>query len=175
MRRSLLIIWVCLTGSAVALAPGATAHPLAPALLSLDAVPTDAADERVYRVTWKTPLRLPPGVRLEPQLPEACEPRGAAEQGQEGTAWIARFEVVCAGASLAGQEIGVRGLPARGAGAVVRVAASEAPAFQQVVTATAPTVRIPERVSRAAVFRDYAELGTHHLVFGFDHVLFVLG
>ena len=149
------------------------AHPLAPALLSLDPLPGGPAGH--YQVTWKVPLSAPVGVRLEPVLPDACEQGRVAPPVQEGTGLVSRFELLCPGSSLAGLEIGVRGLVARGAGAVVRVAGGDGPVFQQVVTAAAPLARIPARPTRAGVGLQYAGLGIRHLVFGLDHVLFVLG
>ena len=84
-----------------------------------------------------------------------------------------RWELRCS-ASLASQEVGVRGTAASGAGALVRVQLFDGRRFQRLLGSDGETFRIPARSSPRAVFLDYLSLGWKHIVSGTDHLLFVL-
>ncbi|MDJ0866228.1 MAG: HupE/UreJ family protein [Myxococcota bacterium] len=152
------------------LAASAAAHPLAPSLLSLT-----ARGDGQFDATWKTPARLPQAARVEPELPERCHLVSPPRRAREGTGVTTRWTVDCGPGGLAGARVGVRGLVARGAGAVVRVELADGQRVQALVDAARPHVLVPVRASSVAVLADYAGLGVEHLVFGLDHVLFVLG
>ena len=156
-------------GLVVLAATAAHGHPLAPSLLSLE-----AHGEGRYAVTWRTPTRVPVASRPEPVLPERCRPLSAPRAERSGSALSWRWEVDCGAGGLSGARIGVGGLVARGAGALVRVEL-EGGVLQALLSHAEPSVRIPAAPSPLAVARDYLGLGAEHLVSGLDHVLFVLG
>jgi hypothetical protein len=156
------------------LAPGAAAaHPLAPSLLELRALRGGNGDR--FEVLWKTPLRLPADVQIEPALPAHCRPTSPPESRQEDTGVATRWVVECGSEGLSGARLGVAGLMPRGTGAVVRVELGAGELLQSFVTAARPYVTVPAHPSAAGVLRDYVRIGIEHLWFGFDHVLFVLG
>ena len=165
LSRSLLLLSAGLLWHATAVA-----HPLAPSLLELR-----GEGGGRYQVLWKTPLRLPVDVQIEPVLPAQCQPTGAPESRREGTAVATRWTADCGSAGLAGARLGVSGLMPRGTGAVVRVDSEEGGVVQALLTSATPFLTVPEQPSGAGVLGAYLWIGIEHLWFGFDHVLFVLG
>jgi hydrogenase/urease accessory protein HupE len=147
----------------------AAAHPLAPALLSIE----EAADGAIA-VSFKTPRVQPTGGEIAPDLPEACapseRPRIEADEQSVTVRWTAR----CAG-GIVGARFGVRGLAESGTNALLRVALRDGRRVQAVLHGGAPSLVVPERASRLGVFRDYLRLGVLHIATGFDHLLFVFG
>jgi hydrogenase/urease accessory protein HupE len=61
------------------------------------------------------------------------------------------------------------------ADAIVRVVRLDRAPHLAVVTPTSPRVEIPPAPSVTATLRDYVGLGVHHLLIGWDHLLFLLG
>ncbi len=53
-----------------------SAHPLAPAVLSLMPGP----DEGTVTMTWRAPVKRPKGQALEPRIPGGCDPLGPTER-----------------------------------------------------------------------------------------------
>jgi len=153
----------------LAFAGTAGAHPLAPSLLELRERPDGLVDVR-----FKTSLMQARGAVHAPALPPACTPVGLASEAREGTGVVIDYRVDCGGA-LTGRTIGMEGLEAGVANALVRVVSVDGVARQALLSAREPTFVVPEDPSAWAVVASYTALGIEHLVFGFDHVLFVLG
>jgi hypothetical protein len=163
---------VLLLAAAIALVlpRGAGAHPLAPSLLELQEHPDGLVDVR-----FKTPLLQARGAVHSPRLPLECEPVGEASERREGTGVVVEYRADCGEAGLTGLPIGVDGLEAGVANALVRVISPTGEVRQALLSAHDPVFVVPAKLASGAVARSYAVLGTEHLVFGFDHVLFVLG
>jgi hydrogenase/urease accessory protein HupE len=152
-----------------AVATVASAHPLGASLLELrETAPA------TFRVRWKTPLLKAAGAEPRPHLPPSCEPRGESIHGRTEDAAVETWTVRCDEAHLLGAEISVRGLEATKAPVLVRIALLDGRIFRSVLTAAAPSFRVPSRERRAAVFRAYVGLGLEHIAAGLDHLLFVL-
>jgi hypothetical protein len=155
---------------APALAPGLSAHPLAPSLLEL----REQGSGRV-EVTWKTPAVAAPGERLRPLLPSTCaaltppQPRG----GDDLAIAVARTLECPTG--LSGSRLGVEGLDAAGTQALLRLVLADGRVVQTVLTARAPAFTVPGRSHPLRVAADYLALGVEHIAGGADHLLFVLG
>jgi hydrogenase/urease accessory protein HupE len=162
----------CALAAALAalVAEPAAAHRLAPSLLSID----EAADGAIA-VTFKMARQQPGGGEVAPELPERCapseRPRVLADEQSVTVRWTAR----CGEAGLVGARIGVSGLADTDTNALLRIALRDGRRVQAVLHAGAPSLVVPERASALAVFRDYVRLGVHHIITGFDHLLFVFG
>jgi len=152
------------------LAPPATAHPLAPALLDLRETGAGRID-----VLWKTSTLVVPGARTRAVLPVHCAPTGSPETAIVDGAIVARWTVDCGAAGLVGAPLGIEGLGAAETQALVRLALGDGRVVQKVLRATDASFVVPERVSPLDVVRDYARLGIEHILTGPDHLLFVLG
>lgn len=146
------------------------AHPLAPSLLELHERPDGLVDVR-----FKTPVLQARGAAHSPRLPFACEPVGGANERREGSGVVIEYRVDCGEAGLTGRIIGIDGLEAGVANALVRVVSPRGDVRQALLSASDPVFVVPDQVAAATVAGSYVVLGTEHLVFGFDHVLFVLG
>jgi hypothetical protein len=153
----------------LAVAPAATAHPLAPSLLALEEVAPET-----YSVTWKTPLRVAAGSGMVPRLPAGCASKTDARWTREGTGAVSRWLVRCP-EGLVGSRIAIEGLAPRVGSVVLSIALADGRSFAQLLTAGEPGFDVPERASRTAVFGRYLRLGAEHFAIGADHVLFVLG
>lgn len=169
MNTTTRLVGLALVAAALLAAGPAFAHPLAPSLLQL----RNTEGSR-FTVVWKTPLRRPVGMELEPVLPERCRAISPPESRREQSAAVTSWSVDCGG-GLAAARVGVSGMAPRGPGAVVLVELASGARVQGVVTAGRPFLSIPEAPSAAAVVRSYLQMGAEHLWFGLDHVLFVLG
>jgi len=148
----------------------ASAHPLAPALLELREGPQGRVEVR-----FKTSALTPPGVRLEPVLPERCREVGERRVGLEGASAVVRFTVHCGEPGLTGARVGVSGLAEGGVSALVRVELADGRALRRVLRADEPAWQIPPRQGPGAVVRGYLRFGVEHILTGPDHLLFVFG
>jgi hydrogenase/urease accessory protein HupE len=150
-------------------AGNAAAHPLDPSLLEL----TEIGDGKV-EVLWREPASAPRGARLSPILPKTCRQLAPAELNQGGQRISLRWEAKCS-EKLEGAELGVAGLAARGTDALLRVHLADGRLVQAVLRGDRETFVIPAKPSAAALLADYLRLGFHHILTGYDHLLFVLG
>ena len=160
-----------LAAAAIALAARpASAHPLAPSLLSID----ETADGAIA-VSFKMARLQPSGAEVAPELPESCVPLERPRVDGDEQSLTVRWTARCAGAGIVGARVGVSGLAESGTNALLRVALRDGRRVQAVLHAGAPSLVIPERASAFDAFRDYLRLGVLHIVTGFDHLLFVFG
>ncbi len=176
-RKRLWSTWLgCVGGLALILcgmAGGpdpAAAHPLAPSLLELR-----ERDDGLVDVRFKAAIMQARGAVHAPRLPEVCKPVGEANETREGTGIVIDYVVDCDGVALTGLTVGLDGLEAGVANALVRVVSADGVVRQALLSANEPEFVVPADPSKWSVAASYIELGIEHLVFGFDHVLFVLG
>jgi hydrogenase/urease accessory protein HupE len=163
MKALLLCGALWLTASVV------QAHPLAPALLQID-----ATDGEHYEVLWRSSLLRVRGSEVWPQWPANCtatavdaEPQVDAESLQQ------RWTLHCRG-GLTGQRLQVPGLDAAGINVLVKV--SDGRQVQQtLLNARRSQWQVPSGEARSAVFGRYLRIGVEHLLLGPDHLLFVIG
>ena len=154
-------------GLALLLAASAHAHALAPSYLELrEGAPG------VFDVLWRTPELVARGARLAPVLP--CDAQGKARPELEPTALVLRSTIRCPD-GLVGQELRVDGLAGSGTDAIARIVFADGREVRSVLSASRPSLVVPERESALAVAEAYVRLGVEHLVTGLDHLLFVLG
>ena len=92
----------------LALATGVQAHPLAPALLEIEAQGENRAE-----IAWKTSRLRPRGADIRPLLPEACPAVSDPVADEDQQSVTLRWQVECAdGGSWVGRRIAVSGLEA---------------------------------------------------------------
>jgi hypothetical protein len=170
MKRVELFL-VALLG--MTLASQALAHRFAPSLLKVTEV---AAGQ--YNVVWKTPAQGVSNVPLVPKWPERCEARDVSQPQMEGTGTVTSLQLHCEGlgeAALVGATLGVSGLGANQASAMVMVSLLDGRQYQQVLNAEQSEFVVPEESSAGEVMGDYIVLGAEHIWGGIDHLLFVFG
>jgi hypothetical protein len=154
-------------------AQSAHAHRFAPSLLKVDEI-----SRHTYNVVWKTPAQATSPVPLRPVWPESCEVLNASPMQLEGTGRVGNWQLRCDALGedgLVGNTLGISGLGANQASAMVMVNLLDGRQYQQVLNAEQPEFVIPEESSAGEVMTDYAYLGMEHIWGGIDHLLFVFG
>jgi hydrogenase/urease accessory protein HupE len=155
--------------AALAIAPGASGHEVRPAYLEI----TESAPGR-YAVLWRTPvtsgMRLPVLLRFPEGAREVREPIV-----QELTDSLLERRTIDAGErGLSGKRIEFVGLQGTITDVLVRVALRDGTGSTTLVRPSQPWVEIAAARGPLAVLRAYLAHGIGHILFGFDHLLFVL-
>ena len=151
----------------------AHAHRFAPSLLKVNEI----ADQQ-YNMVWKTPAQGTSNVPLRPVWPDSCEVKNASPPQMEGTGKVSSWQLHCRGLGedgLVGETLGVAGLGANQASAMVMVSLLDGRQYQQVLNSEQPEFVVPLESSAGDVMSDYSLLGVEHIWGGIDHLLFVFG
>jgi len=152
----------------LALAATAAAHEIRPAYLQIDQTgPTR------YSVLWRTPLmsgmRLPVVLRFADGVRNVTEP---AERDLPDS--VVERRVVEATDGLAGKRIEFVGLQATITDVLVRVKLANGTVSTTIVRPSAPWFDVEAAAGRLEVARTFVAQGIEHILFGYDHLLFVL-
>ncbi|AEG56942.1 HupE/UreJ family protein [Sinorhizobium meliloti] len=167
---AVVCVWLfVLMVTATLFSEAASAHEVRPAYLSIR---EEAPNE--YSVLFKTPMRgnarlaltaLFSG-RIEMVTPIVSRPTGDAMV----QTWRMRTPE-----PFAGQNVLVDGLQNTMTDALIRVMFANGNTWTARLTPSEPSAAIPASQSAWAVFVTYVHQGIEHIVFGFDHLLFVAG
>lgn len=166
-RRAMVLSLLC---GGLGLAQTAAAHPMAPALLELEAL----GDGR-FDVSFQSGARRATGTDPGPTLPTHCRPEGSARIDGDGTRVRLHQVVDCGSEGLVGHELGVRDLAEARISALVRVRLEDGRLLSAVLDGGRPRFVVPARPRPWAVAVDYARMGFGHIWAGLDHLLFVFG
>jgi len=163
-----MIRWImlCLIG---VLAPCATAaHDLQPGYLDLRALGEDR-----WSVVWRKPDMRGTPMPLDAVLSAPCDaPRGPAPTF-DGAGWSARWLAACPG-GLGGVTITIAGLEATRTDVLVRYELVAGQGQTWRLVPSAPSFAVPETPDAVQVLTSYVCLGVEHILFGPDHLVFVL-
>ena len=149
------------------------AHRFAPSLLKI----SETAPQQ-YHLVWKTPAQGVSNVPLKPVWPESCEITNASPPQLENTGVVTSWQMQCAELGedgLVGETLGVSGLGANQASAIVMVNLLDGRQYQQVLDTEQPEFVVPAESTAGDVVGDYTWLGIEHIWTGFDHLMFVFG
>lgn len=160
MRRLSLVALLALPLAGIA-------HEVRPAYLQL----AEQAPDR-FEVTFKQPTRGDRRLPIDPRLPKNCKPVGEVSSRVEPGSLSQRWTVDCPG-GIEGGTIGIDGLSRTMIDALVRAQMADGEVHTYLLKPASPTVTIEADTSVPVL--SYLRLGIEHLVFGFDHVLFVVG
>ena len=156
-------------GLLASLACAAWAHEARPAYLEI----RETAPGR-YDLLWRTPvlsgMRLPVTLRLPADVRNVTEP--AVRELTDSL--VERRVVQAASGSLAGARIDFVGLQGTITDVLVRVQFIDGTSSTTLVRASQPWVEIAAASGPLAVMGAYLTHGVEHILFGFDHLLFVL-
>ena len=152
------------------------AHEVRPAYLELTEVSTGR-----FEVLWKQPVlqdaepglvrRLP----LRPAFPAHCREAGRALPELTASALLERWTIDCGGTGLGTEPIEIAGLPRTLTDVLLRVRFLDGAAVDHLLRPEAPRVAVSPETSGGMAVPAYLRLGVEHLLFGFDHILFVVG
>jgi hydrogenase/urease accessory protein HupE len=147
---------------------GASAHEARPAYLEI----TETAPGR-YEVLWRTPLlsgmRLPVLLRFPGEVRNLTEP--AVREFPDSLVERRLIEV---NEGLAGKRIDFAGLQATITDVLVRTQMRDGSYSTTLVRPSRPWIEIAAQRGPLAVAGAYLMHGVEHILFGFDHLLFVL-
>ncbi len=157
---AVVTIWMVLVQPALA-------HESRPIFLGLD----QQSDEQ-WRVTWKRPMRGDAVLSLTPQLPPTCRSVGESIALQQGGAQVEIWTVACPG-GLDGAVLAVDGLEGTLTDVLVRIAHDNGQVQIARLSPGAPAIEVSPNAGATAVATTYTLLGIEHIIFGWDHLLFV--
>lgn len=130
-------------------------------------------DQGDWTLNWKQPVSALNGTEvIVPQLPENCSLQGDPVVRTVNLAFIGHAKVACQG-DIAGQTFALPQLLG-GADALLRVLPLGAPAQTHRLTASEPAATISVQPGTWQVFTTYLIIGAEHILFGWDHLLFVI-
>ncbi len=168
--------WLLALLGAAALPSALAAHEVRPAYLELSEVSAGRFD-----VLWKQPVladaepglvrRLP----LRPTFPTRCRETGRALPELTAAALLERWTIDCGPEGLEGGPVEIAGLPRTLTDVLLRVRFRDGAAVDHLLRPEAPRVMVSPEAGGGMAVPAYLRLGVEHLLFGFDHILFVVG
>lgn len=154
-----LLLWVCAV-------IGAQAHEVRPAYLQIDQSGPDR-----YTVIWRTPLLSGAPLPVVLTLPaDARTVSGPGTQQMPGSTIERRIVEIPGG--LAGQRIDFVGLQATITDVLARITL-DGRTSTTMVRPSQPWIEVQAEQGTLAVARAYLRSGIEHILFGFDHLLFI--
>ena len=153
----------------VAFITASAAHEIRPAYLQIDQTGPNR-----YNVIWRTPLlsgmRLPVTLRFSEEVKNVTEP--ATQEMPDSN--VERRVIESTRGSLAGKRVDLVGLQATITDVLVRTHLTGQPATTTLVRPSQPWVEIATYPGRFEVAKTFVVHGIEHILFGYDHLLFVL-
>lgn len=167
-NRSAMVRWLaaCLAGLTtwLIMAAPAAAHEVRPAYLEvIETAPG------TYDVTWKQPILDGRRLKIDPVFPDTCTRDGEYVASPGGTL-VQRWTTSC---DLNQGEIRIDGLERTLTDAFVRIDRLEGDDIGAVLRPSSPVLDLT--VPAGAPVATYFRIGVEHILFGWDHLLFVLG
>ena len=126
-----------------------------------------------WRLVWKAPMRSGVTPATQPVLPAGCAVVGQPVRVMAALAVVTTADVRCAG-EVAGKSIGLSAFSASQTDVLLRVAPLDRPVQAMRLTANAPMAVIQAKPERWQVAKTYFVTGIDHIIFGYDHLLFVV-
>ena len=143
----------------------AEGHEVNPAFLELTEI-----SEGQFDVVWKQPLKDGRRLKLDPRFPDGCESGPMTLDAARG-AVVSRWTLSC---DLGTGRIGVDGLQRTLTDVFVQIHRLDGVSVSAVLKPTDAEFELAEKQTSAPLFA-YLRIGVDHIIFGYDHLLCVLG
>ncbi len=143
----------------------ASAHEVRPAYLQV----TEVAQGQ-FDVTWKQPVVDGARLKIQPVFPEECEETTSRNIRSLGATATEKFAVSC---ELVSGFISLEGLERTLTDAFVRVDYLNGKQISGVIKPSSPQFDLGSETTSPAI--DYIKIGVDHIIYGWDHLLFVIG
>jgi len=164
MTRTLLCLLAALLATSAA-----RAHEVRPARLSVSEY-----YEGRYLVRWVVPAVGDRRLAIDPIFSAACASNEIAREAYSAGAAVRSWPIECS-SSLAGTQIEFSNLQSTMIDVLVQISFLDGREYTGLVRPDSPVFQIPIRENAFSVFQSYLALGVEHILFGWDHLLFVLG
>ena len=161
-RRWLVATLLTFAGLFIALS--ADAHEVRPAYLELSET---APNE--WAATWKQPVLDGRRLKIDPILPETCTKQDE-RVSRVGATIVQRWTAQC---DLSSGRIQITGLDRTLTDAFVRITRHDGETISSVLRVGADSLNLEQ--ASGAPTAHYLRIGVEHIIFGYDHLLFVLG
>jgi hypothetical protein len=125
-------------------------------------------------VSWKAPLVDDAPVSVTPVLPEFFEAMGPGSNQTVSGSFHTKASYRTGGQSLTGSTITLDGLKAIPMDVMVRVKLIDGSVHTAMLRSGNVSFTIPEQATRSELAISYWQMGTIHILEGFDHLLFLL-
>ena len=168
--------WLLAPLAAAAMTAATAAHEVRPAYLEMNE--TSAGR---FEVLWKQPVLAdaePGAIRrlpLRPAFPAHCREAGRGLPEVTASALIERWTIDCGAGGLGDAPIAIAGLPRTLTDVLLRVRFRDGAAVDRLLRPEAPRAAVQPETGGGMAVPAYLRLGVEHLLFGFDHILFVVG
>jgi HupE / UreJ protein len=157
--------------AAIGFAPlAALAHEARPAYLEIKETGSSQ-----FSVLWRTPMLAGVRLPLVLQMPEGIRNVKPPVTEELADSLVERRWIDAGPNGLAGKRIGIAGLQLTITDALVRVELLDGRTLQAIARPSQPWVELAATQSSWEVMGTYAVEGIRHILFGADHLLFVLG
>jgi hydrogenase/urease accessory protein HupE len=164
-----MIRFTCLLVAALLLPVVSFGHEVRPALLTISEVSEDQ-----YRVQWKVPAMGEMRLAIDPIFAPQCVTEDERVDANASDAALSSWFIRCEG-GLADTDINFSNLSSTMVDVMVNISFLDGRNYVGLVRPSNPVFHIPDRESEVSVFGSYFVLGVEHIIFGWDHLLFVLG
>jgi hydrogenase/urease accessory protein HupE len=163
-------VWriILLLIAALGFSPVALAHEIRPAFLDIREI-----EPASYDMLWKTPAQGDMRLALNVVTPQGCTNASDPRSTMVDAAVIQRWRMTCTG-SLVGKTLAIENLDSTLTDAIVRFEPLTGAPKTLRLNGAAPSAQIPAQQGWSEVAGTYFKLGVEHILFGFDHLLFVL-
>ncbi len=150
------------------LATAATADELRPGYLEYRQRGSDS-----WSLAWKQPIISPTQNRFSvPLVPQGCRILDGPHRRVVTLADVGNAVLAC-DRPLAGTRVGYRDIPG-GGDVLLRIVPLKGASQSYRLTPQRPSVQVAGSAVVAQVWRAYGTLGVHHILTGWDHLLFVI-
>ena len=150
-------------------ATGAIADEFRPAMLDLT-----ERDGGWVDVTWKVPVQDKVSLAVTPVLPGFLQQLGTGSSRQVPGARVDYNSYLNSGQPLTGSTIRIDGLDGIPMDVLLRVSLADGTEHSAMLRSGNVSFTIPEKATRTELAVSYWQMGTIHILEGFDHLLFLL-
>jgi hydrogenase/urease accessory protein HupE len=144
------------------------AHEIRPAYLEIK-----ENRDHSLEILWKQPLMGDYGVPLHPSISAGWMEDSLAQIAYTETFLVKRWHIAPGHARLNGQTVAIDGLEKTITDVLMQVIPLNGPSYTWLIKPINPSAKIEILKPQAPPIWQYIQLGVHHIMSGFDHLLFV--
>lgn len=139
----------------------------------LSYISINESENHDIHVVYKLPIKDINANKIQINYPHDCVKSSTKPQLIQNGYIIQRYSLYCENGTLFNKRVWVDGLIKQNRGILVKYSSA---AFEQqaLLRADKPFIHIEEKNSSFTLFVSYVKLGIHHILSGYDHLLFVL-